>query len=123
MRRKTSLQDDAMNEAAIVDDARLLWRSLVTRESRGPGDTDNAMRRLARRHGLDYGALWSLRYRPPKAVLAGFYLSLRSAYAAECERQLRLLRHELEITKAKAGPDLNSVRSAEALVGSPEISE
>lgn len=101
---------------ALVSDARHWANSLVAREARGPGDTDNAMRRLSQRYGLDYAALWSLRYRPPKRIFVDVYFALRDAYAAECERQLRLLNHELTITKAKAGADRNSVRAASALV-------
>jgi len=34
--------------------------------------------------------------------MVGVYLRLRAAYQAECDRQERLLMHEIEITKAKA---------------------
>jgi len=46
---------------------------------------------------------WALRYRPPKTIAADIYLRLCAAYQAECERQMRKLRHELETTKAIAG--------------------
>lgn len=89
---------------------------LIRQESRGAGDTDNAMRRLSRRHGIDYSSLWSLRYRSPKRIWADTYNRLRAAYVAECERQMRALHHEIEITRAAAGSDHPAVREAEALV-------
>lgn len=52
--------------------------------------------------GVPWRTFWQLRYRPPSDVFVGVYLSLKAAYEAECERQERLLRHEREITKAKA---------------------
>jgi hypothetical protein len=112
-----------MSSAALVSDARSWANNLILREARGPGDTENAMRRLAARYGLDFGALWSLRYRPPKRIFADVYFSLKAAYEAECERQLRLLEHELAITKAKAGADHPAVRAVEALVRSASSDE
>lgn len=53
-------------------------------------------------HGINWRTFWQLRYRPPSDVFVGVYLSLKAAYEAECERQERLLRHEREVTKAKA---------------------
>lgn len=101
---------------AEVAQARDWATKLVRSESRGPGDTDNAMRRLARRYGLDYGALWGLRYRPPRRIFADTYNALAAAYTAECERQMRALEHELQVTKALAGDCHDSVVSAQALV-------
>lgn len=98
---------------AYIDDAQKWANDLVQRESRGNGDTENAMRRLDARLGISWRTFWSLRYRPPKDILIGTYMGLKHAYEAECERQARLLRHELEITKAKgvSGP---AVDAAEA---------
>lgn len=93
------------------------WASeLVRRESRGSGDTENAMRRLEAKYGIPWRTFWTLRYRPPADVLAGIYERIRQAYLFECERQMRKLEHEIEITKLKAGPDALAVRSAVALV-------
>jgi len=106
-----------MNPAALIEDARHWANALIHRESRGPGDTSNAIKRTARRHGLQFSELWALRYRPPKRIFADVYFRLRAAYEAECQRQLRLLEHELERTKAVAGPDNRAVVAAEALLG------
>lgn len=102
---------------ALVTEAREWANRLTLREARGPGDTENAMRRISQRYGVDFNALWSLRYRPPKRIFADVYFALRAAHEAECERQLRLLAHDLEITRAKAGPDHAAIRAAAALVG------
>ena len=86
--------------------------------ARGPGDTDNAMRGIERDYGIAHSILWSLRYRPERyrTIGAEIYARLQAAYAAECERQQRKLAHEIEITKAIAGPDSAAVRAVEALV-------
>ena len=111
---KEFLRVKQMSEA-LVQDARHWANNLIQREARGPGDTENAMRRVSQRYGIDYAALWSLRYRPPKRIFADIYFGLRAAYLDECDRQLKRLNHELIITKAKAGPDAASVRAAQAV--------
>lgn len=100
----------------FVASAREWANALVRRESRGPGDMEGAMRRLEARYGIPWRVFWSLRYRPPTDVLASIFFRLQQAYQQECDRQVRLLRHELEITKAKAGPYSSAVAAAEALV-------
>ena len=85
-----------------IIDASAWANELVRRESRGPGDMENAMKRLEARYGIGWRTFWQLRYRPPSDVLVGVYLQLKTAYEAECTRQERLLRHEREVAKAKA---------------------
>lgn len=89
---------------------------LVRREARGPGDMENAMHRLEARYGIPWRTFWSLRYRPPTDILTGLFIKLHDAYQAERDRQMRLLRHETEITKIIAGPDDHAVRAAEAIL-------
>jgi hypothetical protein len=98
-------------------EARSMALKMLHLEARGPGDLPNAMRRLGRRHGLSWRVFWTLRYRPPPDVFVGVYRKLEAAYLAELERQQRLLRHDIEITRLKAGPDHPAVRAAETLVG------
>lgn len=119
---KSSLREEKMSDVALVEDARRWANEMVLRESRGPGDMDNAMRRVAGRYGLDPGTLWGLRYRPPKRIFADIYFRLQAAYQAERERQLRLLQHDIAITKAKAGSDCHSVRAAQAVVDAADTS-
>lgn len=100
----------------VVASARTMAGELVKHESRGPGDMENAMHRLEARYGIPWRTFWTLRYRPPADVMAGVYHRLMAAYQAECDRQMRLLRHELETTERKAGPDAPAVRQARAVV-------
>jgi hypothetical protein len=82
-------------------DARSWATELIRRESRGPGDMENAMRRLGNRYGIPWRTFWTLKYRPPADVFVSVYLSLKRAYEAECLRQERLLAHERSIAEAK----------------------
>lgn len=84
-----------------IADARAWANELIRRESRGPGDMENAMRRLEARYGIPWRTFWQLRYRAPKDVFVSVYLQLKSAYEAECGRQERLLKYERELTEAK----------------------
>lgn len=113
---KFSLQVSQMVTAEVTQ-ARAFAGALLRWESRGPGDTDNAMRRIARRHGIEYGQLWSLRYRAPKRIWADVLTKIALAYEAERQRQLRALQHDTELTEiVAAGADLNSVAKARAVL-------
>jgi hypothetical protein len=120
---KFLLRKTQMTDASYVDHAAYWAAEIVERESRGPGDLDNAMHRAARHAGVPYSALWALRYRKPKDVLASIYFALRDAYEMERARQLQALKYDLEITSAKAGPHANSVRAAVALVHEADLTE
>lgn len=102
---------------AAVSAARDWATKLVAGESRGSGDTENAMRRLEARYGIPWRTFWTLRYRPPSDLFVSVYERLGAAYQSECERQERLLRHEIEITKIKAGASHPAVVKAAALLG------
>lgn len=101
-----------MSQVAYLDEAAEWSRGLTRMRARGPGDTENAMRSIERDYGVDYWILWRLRYRKTalRDIGVSAYMALKAAYQAECERQLRKLRHEVSIT----APDL--VASAEAFV-------
>ena len=99
-----------------VDQAAAWANEMVLRETRGPGDMPNAMQRLERRHDLPAKTLWSLRYRRPKDIFASLYFKLGQAYQAECQRQMRRLSHELEITRLTTGAAHPALASTEALV-------
>ena len=108
-----------MSDAAYLDQAATWSKDLTRMKARGPGDTENAMRLIEREYGIDYGFLWSLRYRRDRLriISLSVYESIRAAYREECERQMRKLRHEITITEQIAGADADAVRAAKALVG------
>ncbi len=109
-----------MSDASVVSEAKGWANFLVRSESHGPGDTDNAMRRVARRYGLPNSTLWALRYRAPKDLLASVYLKLRSAYQAEHERQLARLADDLARTRQEAGAHSILYRAAAVLARAEE---
>lgn len=108
-----------MSDAAYLDQAVSWSKDLTRMKARGPGDTENAMRQIEREYGIEYGFLWSLRYRRDrlKIISISAYESIRAAYRAECERQMRKLENDIKRTEEIAGPDRASVRAAKALVG------
>ncbi len=107
-----------LSDSAYLDQAALWSKDLTRMKSRGPGDIDNAMRKIEREYGIDYGFLWSLRYRRDrlKIISISAYEIIRAAYRAECERQMRKLENDIKRTEEIAGPDRASIRAAKALV-------
>lgn len=118
---KKPLHEEQMTSA--VSEAREWAKWLVQRETRGPGDLENAMRRLEARYGVPFSTLWALRYRPPKDIFVGVYEALRDAYLAEHEKQERLLRHEREITEAKSRISSAFVRAGAAIARAADVLE
>lgn len=96
-----------------VEEARRIAGELLKQESRGTGDTENAMRRIEARYGVPYGLQWALRYRPPKDIVVSAWTRLLVAYEAECERierkaalereRIRILRNATDPSLARAG--------------------
>lgn len=109
-----------MSGVAFVDDAATKARDLVNRETRGPGDLDNAMRRIERKYGVPYSVLWALRYRKPKDLLISAYLRVVEAYEAQREEQMRRFEHERSITQAKGRVAEGLVSAADALAGAKD---
>lgn len=120
MRKNNSQGNRAMSESAYVDQAATWAKQLTQTEARGPGDMENAWRRLEARYGVSWRTFWALRYRRPREITAFLFDQLKAAHSAECERQMRRLQHDIEITQAIAGPDCPAVRAAQALVGKDE---
>lgn len=106
-----------MSSAAFVSDADKKLRWMVRHETRFPGDTKQALRRLADRYQISYSALYTLRYRQPTDILMSVYLSICSAYAAELARQEKAFEHERAIAKAKTGLGAALLRLADTLDG------
>lgn len=105
---------------AHVEEAAEIAKWLTRREAVGPGDMENAWHRLETRYGLPWRLFWSLRYRPPREIASHYYARIRAAYDAERDRQMKLLRHDIEITEKIAGADNAAVRAAQTLVGENE---
>lgn len=108
-----------MTAAALIEHARLMANELVLRESRGPGDMPNAMRRLETKYGVPAATFFHLRYRNPRRIWADVFLQLQAAYEMAREQQLRQLQHEIEISK-KAGISKIIIAESEALVRKSE---
>jgi hypothetical protein len=107
-----------MSDAAYLDQAAIWSKDLTRMKSRGAGDIENAMRQIERQYGVDYGFLWSLRYRRERlrTISISVYESIRAAYRAECAAQMRKLENEIARTEKITGADNNSVQAAKALV-------
>jgi hypothetical protein len=111
-------KDLPVSDAAYLDQA-AVWSKELTRMKAKGSDTENAMRQVAREYGIEYGFLWSIRYRRErlKTISISVYESIRAAYRAECAAQMRKLENELTKTEEITGPDSAAVRAAKALLG------
>jgi hypothetical protein len=111
-------QEHIMSDAAYLDQADIWSRELTRMKSRGPGDTDNAMRFIALEYGIDYGHLWNLRYRRRtlKTISVSVYEGIKAAYRAECEKQMRKLGNDITKTESTTGPDNAVVHAAKAFL-------
>jgi hypothetical protein len=87
-------------------------RVMVQRESRGPGDLDNAMSRIEAKYGLPFWTLWHLRRGKAKTVEASLLARIRGAYLDMCQRQASSLLHEIRI-EAATSDDLDGDIAAE----------
>ena len=91
----------AKSDFSATAEAKRIVNELLRLESRGSGDLEAAMRRLGNRYGLSWRVFWNLRYRNPEDVFVGVFEKLKTAYRAECRRQLRKLEHEIRIAQSK----------------------
>lgn len=71
-------------------------RTMVHRESRGPGDIENALRRLEAKYGLPFWSIWHLRKGKAKTVEASLLARIEGAYLDMCKRQATSLLSEIE---------------------------
>lgn len=113
--RKKKLRS-ALMRSVHVEEASGIAKWLTRREAIGPGDMENAWRRLENRYGLPWRMFWALRYRPPSSIDSVLFERLRAAYQAERDRQMQKLRNEILLTEKIAGPDHAVVHAAKALV-------
>lgn len=118
---KSRLTENQMSDVAFIEQAAGWSKDLTRLRARGPGDIENAMRAIEREYGIDYWTQWRLRYRKNQIrdIGVSIYMRLQAAYQAECERQMRKMRHELEITKATR-PAAPAVAAAQAALDEAE---
>ncbi|UOF79287.1 hypothetical protein [Caudoviricetes sp.] len=88
---------------------------MVSRETRKPGDTVNAMRRLSERYKIPYSLLFALKYRPPKDLWVSEYEKLEAAYHDSIRRAVTALDHERKLTQAKTGFGARIIAAVNAL--------
>lgn len=79
-------------------------RRMVETETRGWGDTDNALSRLEAKYGLPFWTLNNLRTGRAKTVEATLFNRIRAAFADQCGRHAARLLHEAETAMA-VNPD------------------
>lgn len=70
-------------------------RKMVERETAGNGDVENAVKRLARKHGLSFWQLMHLRAGRAKSITIDAFQSIRRAYLEHCEAEVRALQEEI----------------------------
>lgn len=80
-------------------------RRMVANETRGWGDQENALERLANRYGLPFWTLNNIRTGRAKTVEASVFDAIKSAFADHCSVQAARLLHEAETAKA-VNPDV-----------------
>ncbi len=71
-------------------------RKMVARETAGNGDVENAVRRLARKHGLSFWQIMHLRAGRAKSITVDAFTVIRRAYLEYCEAEIRALQHEIK---------------------------
>ena len=87
-------------------------RRMVENETRGWGDTENALSRLEIKYGLPFWTLNNLRTGRAKTVEATLYEKIRSAFADQCARHAARLLHEAEVAMAvKPDDDLAAIEN------------
>lgn len=79
-----------------------LVRKMIHTESNGPGDAENAMRRIAERYGIGFWTQDHLRKKRAKSVDGTVLGRIRGAYIDMLERQMSRLASELAVEKAYA---------------------
>jgi len=78
-------------------------RKMVERETAGNGDVENAVRRLARKHGLSFWQIMHLRAGRAKTITIDAFATIRQAYLEYCEAEVRALQEEIRRDRAKYG--------------------
>lgn len=91
-------------------------RKMVERETAGNGDVENAIRRLARKHGLSFWQIMHLRAGRAKTITIDAFWAIRSAYLDYCEQQINDLKKEVEEVRGSDARFEDLVGEVEALM-------
>lgn len=95
-------EEDEKVTAGVLE----MHRAMVAREARGPGDIENAMRRLESKYGLDFWTQWGMRYRPPEEIKDRSLIErVRQAYLDMITRSVRRDLQALKAEQAKGADD------------------
>ena len=88
-------------------------RKMVERETAGNGDVENAVKRLARKHGLSFWQIMHLRAGRAKSITYDAFTSIRRAYLEYCEAEIRALQLEIQRDQERHGvnADLENLES------------
>lgn len=108
---------------ANVETAQDIARRLINAEARGPGDYENAMRRLEARRGIPFSLLHSLKYRQPKDILLSQWNLLLDVYEMECARQERRYQLQRETAKALKNATSKALTRTAAVVAGVGVEE
>lgn len=90
-----------MSAAAATE----IVRKMIYEETRATGDTELAMRRIARRFGIGFWTLDHLRKGRAKTCDAGLMARIRNAYIDLCQSQIEHLQHEIEVERSISDDD------------------
>jgi hypothetical protein len=101
--RETQHQERKMSSAQVASG---YVRRMVENETRGWGDTDNALNRLEAKYGLPFWTLQNLRTGRAKTVEASLFNRIKAAFVDQCGRHAARLLHEAEMAKA-GNPDVD----------------
>jgi hypothetical protein len=78
-------------------------RRMVERETAGNGDVENAVKRLARKHGLSFWQIMHLRAGRAKSITVDAFAAIRKAYVEHCEAEIRALQREIDRDREQYG--------------------
>ncbi len=106
-RRETVHQEHEMSSVDMAGEASGFVRRMVENETRGWGDTDNALSRLEAKYGLPFWSLQNLRTGRAKTVEASLFNRIKAAFVDHCGRQAARLLHEADMAKEVTPEDVD----------------
>jgi hypothetical protein len=106
---KKNLAEDGMSEA-VLDDLRREHRAMIVRRMTGPGDSEGAMHRLDREHGLPFWSQWNFQYKRDRQPAESFVNRLRQAAFVMLRKSVETDLAKLKIEAAKQHGDADLAR-------------